>query len=147
MPDASPPATPKRTRIRYVPTERDRELVTSLSGFGIPQEQICRLVKNPHTKRGIDKHTLQRHFRAELDDGIATANSQVAGACFKAAIAGDAAMIKWYMMNRMGWTNRDRQTLVGEDGAPAIKFENLTDAQLDIVIARLEKSLTGAGAG
>ena len=42
-------------RPAHVPTDENRNMVESLSGFGIPQDEIARLV-------GIDPKTLRFHY-------------------------------------------------------------------------------------
>lgn len=64
----------------FEPTDEMRERVKALSGYGMPQLDIARLVKNPRTEKGISLKTLLAHFRDELDDGMAIANAAVAQA-------------------------------------------------------------------
>jgi hypothetical protein len=44
---------------RFVPTTEQRDNVEALTGYGIPHEEICRLVINPRTGRPIDDKTLR----------------------------------------------------------------------------------------
>ncbi|MGT2495018.1 hypothetical protein ACU4GD_43210 [Cupriavidus basilensis] len=57
----------------------------SAAGFGIPQEDIARLIINPQTGKPLAPKSLRLHFRAELDTGATKANMLVANALFKAA--------------------------------------------------------------
>ena len=49
----------KAGRPAHVPTDDTRNLVESLSGFGIPQDEIARLV-------GIDPKTLRFHYADQI---------------------------------------------------------------------------------
>jgi hypothetical protein len=49
----------------FQPTDKDRESVEAMAGYGMPQADIARLI-GPH---GIDPKTLREHFRKELDRG------------------------------------------------------------------------------
>lgn len=95
-------ATRKPGRPAYQPTERDRKQVKTLAGMGVPHEQLCKLI-------GVSKPTLEKHFRAELDTGLAEANAQVAQSLFKMATDKDrpnvAAAIFW-MKAQAGWQDR-----------------------------------------
>jgi hypothetical protein len=49
----------------FKPTKKQRELVESMAGYGMPHVDIARLI----TDDGIDPKTLRLHFRKELDRG------------------------------------------------------------------------------
>ena len=49
-------------RPAHVPTDETRNMVESLSGFGIPQDEIARLV-------GIDPKTLRFHYADQIELG------------------------------------------------------------------------------
>ena len=70
---------------RFVPTKEQRDNVEALTGYGIPHEEICRLVINPRTGRPIDDKTLRRHFRSELETGYVKANAKVAQSLYQQA--------------------------------------------------------------
>lgn len=84
---------------KFVPTQEQRDLVETLSGYGIPQADIARLVR-------VSLQTLHNHFREELDLGMAKANAAVAGNMFKMA-TGDGPnagrMAIFWAKARMGW--------------------------------------------
>ena len=50
-------------RPAHVPTDETRNLVEALSGFGIPQDEIARLV-------GVDPKTLRFHYADQIELGI-----------------------------------------------------------------------------
>jgi hypothetical protein len=89
-------------RKAFLPTPAIRETVRRLSGLGLPQEDIAKIV-------GCAPKTLRKHLRAELDVGQAEANATVAGYLFNAAKAGDLAATIFWLKTQAGW---------GEDGLP-----------------------------
>ena len=62
----------------FVVTDAMRERVRSLAGLGVPQVDIARIIRG-------DPKTLRKHFRDELDCGVAEANAVIAGSLFTAA--------------------------------------------------------------
>ena len=78
-------------------------MVEQLAGFGIPQDDMVRLVLNNKGKP-ISQVTLREHFRYELDVGMTKANVAVAGALFRNAVKNDnvTAQIFWAKV-RMRW--------------------------------------------
>lgn len=81
-----PPAEPRgRGRPEFKPTADHRALVKALTGYGIPQEEICKLIINPDCGEPIGQTTLRAKFRQELDQGLVTANSRVMTGLFKNA--------------------------------------------------------------
>lgn len=55
------------------------------AGFGIPEDEIVKLVINPDTKKPISPVTLRKHFRMEIDRGRAMAKFKVIGGLYKNA--------------------------------------------------------------
>jgi hypothetical protein len=49
-----------------------------LTGWGIPQQHICRLVTNPQTAKPLDPKSLRKHFALEIGTGAVEANVTVA---------------------------------------------------------------------
>ena len=70
----------------FVVTDAMRERVRSLAGLGVPQVDIARIIRG-------DPKTLRKHFRDELDRGVAEANAVIAGSLFTAAKGGYCAKI------------------------------------------------------
>lgn len=69
----------------FKPTPEQRQQVEQLAGFGIPQEDMVRLILNSKGQP-ISQVTLRKHFRNELDVGMTKANIAVAGALFRNAV-------------------------------------------------------------
>ena len=101
------------------PTDDDRKLVQSMSGYGVPFEQIAALVCG-----GIDNDTLKKYFKKELIDGKAKANAKVGQTLFQKAVGGDTTAAIWWSKTQMRW----KETVVNEhggiDGQP-MKFHNI----------------------
>jgi hypothetical protein len=59
----------------FEPTAEQRKLVESHAAVGTPHELIAELIINPATNEPISSDTLTRHFRKQLDQGLAKMNS------------------------------------------------------------------------
>ena len=68
----------KRGRPSFSPTDEQRRIVEAMTGYGIPQQDIARVI-------GIHEESLRKHFREELDTGAARANARVAEFLFERA--------------------------------------------------------------
>jgi hypothetical protein len=81
----------------FQPTDDQRRAVLTMTGFGLRQDEIA-------TSLEIDKKTLHKHFRRELDTGMIEANVRVAKALYQNAVQHNnvAAQI-WWTKTRMGW--------------------------------------------
>lgn len=83
----------------FEPTQKDRDLIETLSGYGIPQDDIARLAR-------ISLTTLHKYFKDELELGGAKANAFVAANMFRMA-TGDGPhagrMSMFWAKCRMGW--------------------------------------------
>lgn len=87
-------------RSRHAPTEKTRAEVSALSSFGVEQEQIAVYLD-------IDKKTLTKHYRRELDTGKIKGNAAVARRLYKAAVEEGSvpAMIFWLKI-QAGWREK-----------------------------------------
>lgn len=120
------PAEP-RGRRKHKPSEQQRNLVLALAGYGVPQEQIARLVQ-------VDPTTLRQRYRDELDQGAPHANAKVAQNLFKIATgpgreAVTAAM--FWLRARAGWSefsappeSAQKQVPLGKKDAAAVAAES-----------------------
>jgi hypothetical protein len=72
--------------------------VKTLSGLGVPQEQIARRIGIRSAK------TMRKHFREELDGGALEANTSVVQSLYKMATSGEhpTATLFW-LKCRAGW--------------------------------------------
>ncbi|MDE3023332.1 MAG: hypothetical protein KGI54_16035 [Pseudomonadota bacterium] len=98
-----------RGRKPYIPTEEHRKMVQSLTGLGITEDDICKMINNPQTGNPISPKTLRKHYRNELDTGNIVVNSKVAQSLYKKAtgdgIGSVAAAIFWLKV-RAGWKEK-----------------------------------------
>ena len=83
-------------------TPENRKLAETVSGLGLPHEQIGSLL-------GIDDKTLRKHYRSELDQGIAKANSNVVKSLYSKAVGGDVTACIWWTKTRLGWKDTSRE--------------------------------------
>ena len=67
-----------RGRPPHVPTKEMQDLVESLSGFGIPQDEIAKLIS-------IDPKTLRLHYAEQIELGGIKATAKVAQNLFNMA--------------------------------------------------------------
>src|SRR5262249_35232574 len=94
----------------YKPNDRDRKLVETMSGFGVPQEDIARSI-------GISEPTLRKYFKNEIHNGVTRANAAVAQSLFQKATGpgkeGVVAAIFW-LKCRAGWNDRPGEVVLGK---------------------------------
>ena len=92
----------------FTPTDDQRRMVRSLSGFGVPHDDIGRIVK-------CSPPTLRKRFRDELDLGIAEANAKVAQTLYQQATTpGNIAATIFWLKARAGW--REKQVVEMTEG-------------------------------
>jgi len=87
-------------RNRHEPTENGRKSVEAMAGFGIPEEDIARVI-------GISAKTLREHYRDELDLGHVKANTRVAQNLFSIATGAGAGAVTaaiFWLKVRAGWS-------------------------------------------
>src|ERR1700726_4399253 len=61
-------------RKAFVPNPAQRNMVRTLTGWGIPQQHICRVVTNPQTAKPLDPKALRKHYALEIGTGAGEAN-------------------------------------------------------------------------
>lgn len=118
----------------HVPTQQTRAEVSALKSFGVPLEDISAYI-------GIDRKTLSKYYRAEIDIAQVKADAAVAkflydtasgralknGATYSDCVR--AAM--FWAKTRMGWRETQELNHTSSDGtmspsAPAVATEVLT---------------------
>ena len=86
-------------------------MVRALSGFGVPHDDIGRIVK-------CSPPTLRKRFRDELDLGNAEANAKVAQTLYQQATTpGNVAATIFWLKARAGWREKQVVEVTGKDGA------------------------------
>jgi len=110
-----------RGRPKHEPTDQQRSEVRALASFGVPHDKVAGYV-------GIDKKTLYKHYRDELDLSATRANATVAKYLFRAA-SGSAAQdgashadciraAMFWAKTRMDWSEKSVHEITGKDGGP-----------------------------
>src|SRR5215467_13757192 len=120
MPDLPAVALPKERpvgRPKFEPTPEQRNMVERAAGFGFTQEKIAALI-------GTTKPTLEKHFREELDRGMAVTQFKVGNSLVENALTGNVAAQIWYTKSQMGW----KETQVVE--TKTTDFDNMTAEEL-----------------
>ena len=83
----------------HVPTPELRKQVQAMSGFGIQQDRIGRII-------GLDPKTLRKHYRDELDLGTDKSNALVADSLFRKALGsgqGSVTAAIFWLKTRAHW--------------------------------------------
>ena len=113
----------------WQPTPKERETVKLMTGYGIPQDAICKVLR-------VTRPTLEKHCRGELDTGAADANAAMAASMFRMGTRGPYSVrfhaAKFWLAARAGWREADKMVLV-----PMAAYE-MTDDELQTVISRQE---------
>jgi len=87
----------------HVPTEEQRAEVQRLSGVGITQFQIGLLVD-------LDVKTLVKHYRDDLDIGVAKSDSKIASTLYKKAIEDeDLGALIWISKSKLRWAQAENK--------------------------------------
>jgi hypothetical protein len=112
------------SRRRHEATPEHRRQVLAMTGYGLRQEDVAKLLK-------IDPKTLRQYYRHELDTGVSAANVRVAESLFNMAVRDKvpSAAIFW-MKARAGWRERDVHDLnIGlQSGSPPLLHLEATRA-------------------
>ena len=125
---------------RFVPTEKQRGMVESMAGFGLPQNDIACLLD-------IGPVVLREVFRRELDLGKAKASLKIGQTLFQQAIGTEdrppniAALIYW-TKSQMGWREKQFVEITGADSGPLrVQIELVGDAP--VRRETIESTITG----
>lgn len=145
----SPPARKRAaSQRRYKPGEQDRKLVETLAGYGVPPEEICRLVVNPASGKALTPRALLRHFGEEIAGGLAAANAKVAESLYRLAVGQAKVVVDgevlqeerepkvtaaiFWAKTRMGWKEISAQDAAaqrngnGRGGGPIVAEAKVT---------------------
>ena len=115
----------RQGRPAFVANPEQRRIVMLAAGVGLKHTLLCKLIINDATKKPIDTHTLRKHFREELDTGMARTHMNVGKSLYDQAVGiprlddkgrqigweekPNVAAAIWFSKAKMGW--KDRQTL------------------------------------
>jgi len=96
--------------IAYETNDKDREVVKAMASYGVPQEDIGRVI-------GISHVTLRKYYTPELETAAIRANAKVAETCYAMAVSGtNPAATFFWLKTRAGWRETERIEHVGSDG-------------------------------
>jgi hypothetical protein len=101
-------------RPKHDPTPEQRKQVEAMASYGIPQEDIAKVI-------GICHVTLREHYRDELDSAQAKANAMVAQSLFKKATSDGTQSVTaaiFWLKTRAGWKETVVNEHAGPDGQP-----------------------------
>lgn len=97
-------------RRAYAPTPKDRAMVLAMSGFGIPDYEIARVL-------GISAPTMRKYFDLELATGHVKANAKVAEKLYQKATGdgqGSVVAAIFWLKCRAGWNDRSGEVEIGK---------------------------------
>lgn len=94
---------------KHIPTDATREAVAVMSGFGLKQDYIARVI-------GCEKQTLLRCYRRELDEGIDAVTRECASLLLEKARNGSEVAAMFLLKARAHW--RDNAAIAAEISGP-----------------------------
>mgnify|MGYP001810624638 CR=1 FL=1 len=105
---------PKKPKGRppHQPTEQSRSMVETLAGYGVPQEDIGRILK-------IGRDCVRTHYLEEYENGRAKANATICKFLYTQAQKNLTAAIFWAKA-QMQWKDHQHVELTGKDGKDII---------------------------
>jgi hypothetical protein len=141
------------SRRAFNPTSEQRAHVEAMIGYGIPEAEVCLLIKNPETGKPIDLKTLRKHFAAEIASGAAKVKSLVGNLIVASILGRDgglqderarARLAVFFAEARMGWkqTVANRHEHVGRPIDANALRQKISDR-----IARLARGLESGKSG
>jgi hypothetical protein len=126
------PEKPKNRggRPKFVYDAKTARQIMTLASWGMPQVQIATLF-------GITVNSMAKHYRNELDKGMARGNSKIAKTLFKKAMDGDISALIFLAKVRlhMSTVQKVDHTSSDKSMAPRAPVVNIQTSDLD----RLEK--------
>lgn len=98
-------------------TDEQRKQVQTLSGYGLNQEQIARML-------GISRQTLSKHCKVELERGKDVAFTTATTALFNNIKKGKEASIFFYLKTQHQWREKDpsKEPPPTEDKPPQVNL-------------------------
>lgn len=99
-------------RLKYIPSQADREAVSILAGGGVSQERIAKVLK-------ISVPTLEKAFRDELDAGQTMVTRQAIATlilAMKDGGRGAVAAAAFWLKCRERWTETSAHRFVDDSG-------------------------------
>lgn len=104
----------------HKPTTKHREQVQMLATIGTPHETIAKVLE-------INRETLTKYYRNELDLSKAKADARVALSLYQNAINGNVAAQIFWCKTRLGW--KETQVVESREFAVFIEGPELTEEE------------------
>ena len=115
-------------------------MVEQHAAVGTPHEQIAKLLR-------VAVNTLKKHYREELDLGLARANAVVASTLFAQAKSGNVTAMIFWLKARAGWRETTKLEHAGSPGEPIEirpSLADLTPEERDALRPILERRIAEA---
>ena len=93
----------------HKPTKELRRSVEALAGYGVQQREIATIV-------GVTINTVRKHYKKELEVGLAKVHGKIGEAIVKGALNGDKTLLIFYAKTQMGWKEPIHATIDTGDG-------------------------------
>jgi hypothetical protein len=136
------------SRRAFKPTAEQRGCVETMIGYGVPEAEICLLIKNPETDKPIDLETLRKHFAAEIATGAAKMKLLTSKFIFATILGHDGGLADeearvrlalFYAKTRLGWNSvASCHEEVGDPTDAQAVQQKLSD-ELDLLALRLKR--------
>lgn len=126
-PTPTTPAPARKSKPKYIPTEKDRRAVKAMVGVGITHEELCVVL-------AISKPTLYRHYKREIATGWVEMVARMRVKLVNKADSGDTLALI-HVNKVMGWNDR----LIVVDGGTEVDPRTASETDLDAEIARLKQ--------
>jgi hypothetical protein len=140
------------SRRAFKPTAEQRGCVETMIGYGVPEAEICLLIKNPKTDKPIDLESLRKHFAAEIATGAVKMKALTSKFIFATilghvgGLADEEARVRlalFYAKTRLGWNPvASCHEEVGDPTDGQAVQQKLSDV-LDLLAQRLKIGETG----
>jgi hypothetical protein len=139
---------------KHEPTAESRNTVLVCSGAGMTVDQIAKIVPGGP----IDRHTLAKHYRQELDAGAAKTDEQVIKSAFRQAVGGNAlydakglqlrpatdpvvAMTIFWLKTRLRWRQPPEEHRFAGPGGGPMQTLDVTGANAELLSELTEEEL------
>jgi len=145
-----------RGRPAFRPTDEQRKNVEVMASLGIPEENICLVVRN-RSDKPISRNSLRKHFKKELETGATKLNARV-GHFMVATIFGTrppdgitpitdqrvrGRLGEVYLKARLGWREIDSNQRKDKPAGDPSAAGNRIIEKLDRLRAAREKNSAG----
>jgi hypothetical protein len=103
------------SRKKHRATKERRKQVAAMIAYGIKHEIICEFLD-------MSKPTFYKHYKKEIETGVAKATTAVASKLYQKALQGDNFCMALWLKSRAGW--KDSEKTVVNNGV--VNTVNLT---------------------